>query len=96
MDRYGKLRAALERAVLDGPGHTDARLRAAVATRRDVPTHLRALVDKIHDAPHTVTDADLGALRDAHDEDVLFEIVVASSLGAALHRLHAGLRAVRG
>ncbi|MBL8721696.1 MAG: hypothetical protein JNL79_37260 [Myxococcales bacterium] len=96
MDRYGKLRAALERAVLDGPGHTDARLRAAVATRRDVPAHLRPLVDKIHDAPHTVTDADFAALRDRHDEDVLFEIVVASSLGAALHRLHAGLRAVRG
>lgn len=95
-DRHRRLRAALEQAVLHGPAHTDPRLRAAVAKRVDVPPHLRVLVDKIHDAPHTVDAADLDALRDRHDEDVIFEILVAASLGAALHRLHAGLRALEG
>lgn len=96
MDRHRKLRAALEEAVLHGPAHTAPGLRAAVAARTSVPPHLVALVDKIHDAPHTVTGADLDALRDRHDEDVIFEIVVAASLGAALHRLRAGQRALQG
>ena len=98
-DRHEAARLALEAAVLRGPAETPSSLREAVAggrveDRHDVPDDLRALVTKVHDHAYRVTDADLDALRARHDEDRLFEIVVASAVGAARHRLLAGLRAL--
>jgi hypothetical protein len=98
-DRHGEKRRAIEAAVLRGPAHTTSALREAVARgrvteRNDVPEELRALVDKVHDHAHRVTDADIDALRGRYDEDRIFEIVVAAAVGAARHRLEAGLRAL--
>lgn len=93
-DRFAPARQAIEEAVLRGPGHTDPALRQRLADRRDVPAGLRALVDKIERHAYTVTDEDLAALKTAHSDDELFEIVVAASLGSALERLRAGLRAL--
>jgi hypothetical protein len=98
-DRHEEKRLAIEAAVLRGKAHTATALREAVARgrvaeRTDVPDELRALVTKVHDHAYRVTDADLDALRARYDEDQLFEIVVAAAVGAARHRLQAGLRAV--
>ncbi len=93
-DRFEAARRALEDAVLRGPGRTDPALRQRLAERRDVPDDLRALVDKIERHAYTVTDEDLAALSSRYSDDELFEIVVAVSLGSALDRLRAGLRAL--
>jgi hypothetical protein len=93
-DRFEAARRALEDAVLRGPGHTDAGLRQRVADRRDVPEGLRPLVEAIERRAYAVADQDVAALRSTYSEDELFEIVVSASLGAALERLRAGLRAL--
>jgi hypothetical protein len=93
-DRFDASRRVLEESVLRGPGHTDAALRQRVAERRDVPEELRALVEKIERHAYRVTDEDVAALKSRYSDDELFEIVVAASLGSALDRLRAGLRAL--
>jgi alkylhydroperoxidase family enzyme len=93
-DRFEAARRAVEDAVLRGPGRTETGLRQRLAERRDVPEDLRALVDKIERHAYTITDDDLAALKPAYSDDELFEIVVAASLGSALERLRAGLRAL--
>jgi alkylhydroperoxidase family enzyme len=93
-DRFADRRRALEDAVLRGPGHTDPDLRQRVAERRDLPRELAALADKIERHAYQITDQDLAALKARYSEDELFEIVVAASLGSALTRLRAGLRAL--
>jgi hypothetical protein len=93
-DRFAPARQAIEDAVLRGPGHTDPALRQRLAERRDVPADLRALVEKIERHAYKVTDEDVAALKAAHSDDEIFEIVVAASLGSALERLRAGLRAL--
>lgn len=87
-------RRLLEDAVLRGPGHLDPRLREAVAARREMPEELRALVENVAHHAYKVTDEDFAALRERYAEDELFEIVVSAALGAALDRVHAGLRAL--
>ena len=59
-----------------------------------MPGDLRALVEKIERHAYKVTDDDLAALKSRYSDDQLFEIVVAASLGSALERLRAGLRAL--
>lgn len=93
-DRFDEGRRVLEESVLGGPGHTDSTLRRRVAERRDVPEELRPLVDKIERHAYKVTDEDVAALRSRYPDDALFEIIVAASLGSALDRLRAGLRAL--
>lgn len=93
-DRFGAGRQALEDAVLRGPGRTDPALRQRVAERREVPPALQPLLDKIERHAYTVTDQDLAELKGTYTDDELFEIVVAASLGSALERLRAGLRAL--
>jgi alkylhydroperoxidase family enzyme len=93
-DRFDASRRVLEESVLRGPGHTEASLRQRVAERRDVPEELRALVEKIERHAYRVTDEDVTALKSRYSDDELFEIVVAASLGSALDRLRAGLRAL--
>lgn len=93
-DRFEAARRAIEEAVLRGPGHSDPELRQRLAERRDVPEELRVLVEKIERHAYQVTDEDLAALEARYSDDERFEIVVAASLGSALLRLHAGLRAL--
>jgi hypothetical protein len=80
-------------AVLRGPGTTPPALRLAVS-RGEPPEELRALVEKIRRHAYKVTDEDFAELRTRYTEDQLFEIVLATVLGAAGDRLGAGLRAL--
>lgn len=92
-DRFRDLKAATRAAALDGPAHTPAELRRAVA-RGEPPAELAPLVARIRGEPWAVTDEDWAALRAAHDEDAQFELVVAAVLGAAEERFVAAVRAV--
>ena len=66
--------------------------------------HLAAHIDPLDSEPigdpslspaaHGITDDDLATLKSRYTDDERFEIVVAASLGSALERLRAGLRAL--
>jgi hypothetical protein len=92
-DRFEMMRAATAQAVLRGPGHVPPELRQA-ASRGEAPEDLRGLDAKIREAPWTVSDEDVAALRGPYTQDELFEIIVAASMGAADERLRAGLEAL--
>ena len=87
------LQEATIAAVLRGPGSTPPALRQALA-RGEAPEELRALVEKIRRHAYRVTDEEFAELRTRYSEDELFEIVLATVLGAAGDRLGAGLRAL--
>lgn len=93
--RHDVLQRATLAAVLDGPGHTSAALRQAVA-HGEPPMDLAGLVERIRTEPSSVTDADVDSLRSRYTEDQLFELVVAASVGAANHRRTAALAALEG
>jgi len=92
-DRFASLRHATEAAVLDGGGETSSELRRAVA-HGEAPPNLAPLVKKIRSRAHTVTDADVDALRAHYSDDQLFELIVATTFGAASERLAAARRAL--
>lgn len=88
-----ELKEATRAAVLSGPGMTSVELRQALA-RGEAPEDLRELVETIRRHAYKVTDEDIAALRARYSEDQVFEIVVATIVGAADERLRAGLRAL--
>jgi hypothetical protein len=100
--RYDDFRKRLVDAVLYAPGDTPEALRRAVleharGTRDGVPPELTRYVEKVAHHAYRVTDDDVAALQSAgHSDDSLFEITVAASVGAALHRLERGMAALRG
>ena len=84
-------------AVLTTPGDTPAELRRAALKRGTVPGPLATYVSKVARHAYRVTDAEVAALRQAgQSDDSLFEITVATAVGAALHRLDRGMAALRG
>ena len=93
-DRHQPGRRLLEEAILRAPAHLDPRMREAIAEQRELPEALRALVQKIRNQAYRVTDEDFAPLRGRYSEDELFEVVVAASLGAALARVRAGMKAL--
>jgi hypothetical protein len=91
------LRAAVEQAVLRGPGQSTPEQRQAAARGGEgLSEELAALVQKVRLHAYRITDAEVAALRAKHSDDVLFELIVAAALGAAQLRLEAGLRALEG
>lgn len=69
-------------------------MRQAAANGAGVPADLQPLVDKIHNHAYKVTDEDVRRLQTKYGDDALFEIIVASALGAARERLLAGIQAL--
>jgi hypothetical protein len=93
--RYQALVRALESSVLEGPGRLSPEIRRAVAEGGPLPEPLRAYVEKVRTRAYTVTAEDVSALgRAGYGEDEIFETTVSAALGAGLHRLRAGLRAL--
>jgi hypothetical protein len=92
--RWEGLRRATADAVLRREGATAPQLRQALA-RGEAPAELKRLVDLIRREPYRVADEDIAGLRARYSEDQLFEIVVATALGAADERLEAALAALR-
>lgn len=95
--RYEDFRQRLVAAVLNTPGDTPGALRRTALERGTVPGPLGGYVSTVARHAYRVTDADVAALRQAgHSDDALFEITVATAVGAALHRLDRGMAALRG
>lgn len=87
---------ALRAAVLDSDATTDRATRAAAASGGPLPDSLGGYVAKVREQSYRVGDEDIEGLRAAgFDEEQIFELTVATALGAALHRLDTGLRAIR-
>jgi hypothetical protein len=96
MDRHADEVAALRRAVLETPGAADSVTREAAFGGVAVPGPWDAYLNKVREASHRITDADVEALIAAGcSEDAVFEMTLAAALGAAARRLDAGLRAVQ-
>jgi alkylhydroperoxidase family enzyme len=97
-----------ERVLGPGPAKTPPKLRRAAAERArflaglaptapDLPSEWMSYVDKVALHAYRVTDEDVQALKDAgHDEDEIFEVTVATAVGASVARGRAGFAALRG
>ena len=82
-DRFGKLR----RTVLGPRGLLDVRIRSAALDGAAVPSSLETYVAKVRECAYKVTDADVAAMRTAGwGEEEIFELTLATALGAALSR----------
>lgn len=93
-DPHAALQQAALFSVLDGPAHTDAKLRNAVAGNAGVPGDLQYLVGKIHAHAYRVTADDVARGQKTYSDDQLFEIIVSAAMGASKQRLDAGLSAL--
>lgn len=96
MSRRTSLQAALsqlEETVVRGPGESSAAVRAAAA-RGEGDGLLGAYAKQVQVAAYRVTTDQMTALQAAHSDDVIFEVTVAASFGAAKVRLDAGLAAL--
>ena len=73
--------------VVDGPGAIAPSVRHAAFSGDEVPGEAAAYVDKVRRHAYKVTDADVEALQKAGwSDDAIFELTVATALGAALSR----------
>ena len=93
--KYAQLVADLQASVFEGRGRVDKTLRASAATGQGLAEPWPTYTAKIRNEAWTVTDADVEALKAAgHSEDEIFEMTVAAAVGASMHALDAGLRAL--
>src|SRR5262245_610264 len=81
-------RAAVARAAAAGGAQLDG---------EPLPDGLAAWVDAVASRAWEITDDDLARAKAAgFDEDALYEVTVSAAVGAAVARMEAGLRALRG
>ncbi len=88
---------SLRQAALTSPGTLDATTRQAAAAGilADADPAVAALVAKVHAQAWCITPADLEAVAAAgYSDEQVFELTVAASVGAGLHRLDVGLAAI--
>jgi uncharacterized protein YciW len=96
-DRHAAEIEALRRAVFESPGTTELSVRVAAGSGGQLPDPIGSYAEVVRDRSYRVTDADLARLANAGlSDDDIFEVTVAAAVGAALQRLSAGMRAIRG
>ncbi len=84
---------ALLNDVCKRPAHLPPDVRRAAADGRALAGAVGALVQRIRDGAHQVTDADVEAVRsEGLDDDQLYELTVATGLGESRRRLDAVAR----
>lgn len=82
--------------VVDGPGELPSVIRYAAASGSDVPSVARAYVEKVRRHAYKVVDRDVEELKAAGwSEDQIFELTVATAVGAGVSRLDHARRALR-
>jgi hypothetical protein len=83
--------------VFESAGSTETAVRVAAGSGGELSDPIGSYALKVRDQSYRITDADLAGLSGAglSDDDV-FEITIAAAVGAALGRLDAGMRAIRG
>lgn len=96
-DRFEPLFTAVRERVLAGDGHTPPAMRLAAAEGGPLPDDLARFVAAVRERAWTITDGDLRRLGEAgHDDDELFELVVAAAVGRASHVCARALAALDG
>lgn len=91
MSREAQLEAVKQR-VLAGDGESSAEWRDAAWNARDgLPADLAAFAQQLRVRADGITDADVEALRQKYADDVIFEVMVAASLGRGESLLRRGL-----
>jgi hypothetical protein len=96
-DRHTVGVEALHRAVFESSGSTEPSVRAAAGSGAELPEPLGSYAASVRDRSYRITDTDLAGLTAADlSDDAIFEITIAAAVGAALQRLDAGMRAIRG
>jgi alkylhydroperoxidase family enzyme len=104
--RHAEALERVRRAILETPGDLDPALRqAATAYAAELavggqpsglPDELVPYVEKVARHAYKVVDADIDRLREAgYSEDAIFELTLATALGAAQARLDRGLAALK-
>jgi hypothetical protein len=95
--RHAELVAALRRSVFESPGKTDPAVRRSAGSGEPLPEPWDRYAATVRETSYRLTDADITELKTAGcSEEEIFEVTVAAAAGAALRRLDAGLRALRG
>lgn len=87
----------IRESVLDGVGSTPERIRRAVADARldELSPELRDYVGTMREHAYRVTDDQVAGLRDlGWSDDQIYELTVATAVGAGDRRLSAGLAAL--
>jgi AhpD family alkylhydroperoxidase len=93
--RQGDAVENLRHAVLEAPAKIDPALRTAAATGGPLPEPWRSYTATVRDASSKITDADVERLVAAgHTETEIFELTVASAVGAAVRTFDAGRNAL--
>lgn len=82
-------------------GDLDPSRRSTIVTRASdrgasLPPDLETLVDKVAWHAYKVTDSEVEQLKGTYSEDAIFEVIVASAVGAARLRASRALAATRG
>lgn len=93
-DPHDSLRRKAIDTVLTAAGESQPSVRRAAFEGRAVPADLQTLIDKVRSHAYKVTDDDLERVQRGYGDDALFEIIVATALGASERRLLAGLEAL--
>ncbi len=96
-DRFAALFAAVRGRVLEGDGHSSPSMRRAAALGGPLPDDLAAFTAAVRERAWAITDDDVRRLAAAgHEDDVLFELVVAAAIGRASHARDRALAALDG
>lgn len=85
----------LRQVIVESDAALDRDVRRAAFGGGPVPEALATYVEKVWRHAYKVTDEDVADLRAAGlTEEQIFELTVATAVGAGYRRLHAGLRAL--
>jgi hypothetical protein len=91
-ERLSSAAKTLTQAVLDSPATTPVDLRRAAFEGSLANAELAGYVALVEENAYRVTQTRLSALRNlGMSDDAIFELTVASALGAAQRRLEAGM-----
>jgi hypothetical protein len=90
-----KARAALQKRLVEGSGTASPEQRRASFERAPMGEPLDALITKIADHAHRVTDDDIEAARAAgHSEDQIFELAVCAAVGHSMRQYDCAMNAL--
>lgn len=82
--------------VADGPGELPSIARRAAVSGSDVPAVAQAYTEKVRRHAYKVVDRDIEELKSAGwSEDEIFELTIATALGAGLYRLEHACRVLQ-
>ena len=96
-DRHAAGVDTLRRAVFESAGSTEPAVRVAAGSGGQLPDPIGSYAEMVRDRSYRIADSDLDELTAAGlSDDAIFEITVAAAVGAALQRLTAGMRVIRG